>query len=237
VATIRKRTWRTPSGAARQAWIVSYSANGRRHIKTLPTRKAAEAWRAETLHETGKGTHVPPSLSCTVRQAAERWLEQCRIDGLEAATIVGYEQHCRLHILPVLGGHRLADINSASVDDFRNLLNGPKRKSRALAAKVLTSLGAIFAAAQRAGWISHNVVADAQRNSSKRARKLDRRHDTRLEAGVDLPTKGELRPILRSAEGMEIRWRSLITTLIFTGLRVRNCAACAGRTSISLPAC
>ena len=219
MATIRKRAWRTPSGAERTAWIVSYSVAGRRHIKTLPSKKAAEAWRAETLHEIARGVHAPASTSITVEKAAEMWLTQCRTDGLEAATLAQYDQHARLHINPLLGSIRLAELSSASVVDYRNTLITKQRKSRALAAKILTSLGAILACAQAAGLASRNVVREQQRDTGRRARKLDKRHDKRLEAGVDLPTKDELRAILRAAEGLETRWRSLITTLIFTGLR------------------
>ncbi len=220
MATIRKRAWRTPSGAERTAWIVSYSVAGRRHIKTLPSKKAAEAWRAETLHEIARGVHAPASASITVEKAARMWLKQCRTDGLEAATLAQYEQHVRLHINPLLGGIRLADLSSASVVDYRNTLITKQRKSRALATKIMTLLGAILATAQAAGLASRNVVRDQQRDSGRRSRKLDKRHDKRLETGIDLPTKDELRAILRAAEGMEIKWRRIvITTLIFTGLR------------------
>jgi hypothetical protein len=51
MATIRKRSWTTPSGAARTAWIVSYSAGKKRHIKTFRAKKDAEAWRASTMVE------------------------------------------------------------------------------------------------------------------------------------------------------------------------------------------
>jgi integrase len=181
MATIRKRSWTTPSGAARTAWIVSYSAGKKRHIKTFRAKKDAEAWRSSTMVEIARGTHVPTSASVTVAKAAERWLEQWQTDGLEKATQSQYEQHVRLHILPLLGSHRLAELNSAAVDDFRNLLINQQRKSRPLVAKVLTSLGAILAAAQRAGWASHNVVREQARLAGTRQRKLDKRHDKRLE--------------------------------------------------------
>ena len=219
MATIRKRVWATPSGAARTAWIVSYSAGKKRHIKTFRSKRDAEAWRASTMVEIARGTHVPTSASVTIAKAAERWLEQCATDGLEKATQSQYEQHCRLHILPLLGSHRLAEINSAAVDDFRNLLINKQRKSRPLVAKVLTSLGAILATAQRAGWTSRDVVRDQARLAGTRQRKLDKRHDKRLEVGTDIPTKDELRAILRATEGVEGRSRPLVVTLVFTGLR------------------
>ena len=95
MATIRKRCWKTPSGVAKSAWVVSYSLAGKRHIKTFALKKSAEQWQAQTLTEIAHGQHAPVSTSITVAKAAELWLEQCRTDGLERATQEQYEQHCR----------------------------------------------------------------------------------------------------------------------------------------------
>jgi len=220
MATIRKRTWRTPGGAERAAWIVSYSLAGKRHIKTFSLKKAAEQWRAQTLTEIAHGTHAPVSTSITVAKAAEMWLQQCAVDGLEKATQEQYEQHCRLHILPLLGHIRVAEVTGASVAAFRTALTaGPRPKARATITKVMTSPSGILSNAQAAGLASRNVVRDQPRSIAKRQRQHDKRHDTKLERGITVPTKDELRAILRAAEGMEIRWRSLIVTLVFTGLR------------------
>ncbi len=62
MATIRKRCWKTPSGVAKSAWIVSYSVGGKRHIKTFTLKKAAETWRAQTLTEIAHGTHARVDL-------------------------------------------------------------------------------------------------------------------------------------------------------------------------------
>lgn len=88
------------------------------------------------------------------------WLAQCRTDGLEAATLAQYEQHTRLHILPLLGAIRLADLSSASVAEYCNAVITRQKRSRVLVAKVLTSLGAILATAQAAGLVARNVVRD-----------------------------------------------------------------------------
>jgi integrase len=229
MATIRKRCWKTPSGVAKSAWIVSYSVGGKRHIKTFTLKKAAETWRAQTLTEIAHGTHAPVSTSITVAKAAELWLEQCRADGLERATQEQYAQHCRLHILPLLGHIRVAELTSASVAGFRTALAGGKRaKSRATIVKVMTSLSGILSNAQAAGLASRNVVRDQPRSVARRQRQRDKRHDIKLERGITVPTKDELRAILVAAEAMETEavqngerwhWRPLVVTLIFTGLR------------------
>jgi integrase len=85
-----------------------------------------------------------------------------------------------------------------------------------LASKVLVSLGAILGAAMAAGLVARNVVRDQASGHAKRQRRLEKRHDKRLEVGVDIPTKDEIRALLSTAQG---RWRPMIVTVIFTGLR------------------
>jgi integrase len=215
MATITKRHWKTAAGVERSAWIVSYSAAGKRHIKTLPSKREAEDWKTETLHEIARGIHTPPTASVTVAEAGERWIEQCRTDGLEATTMRQYRQHLDLHIVPVIGEVKLAHLSPASVIDFRNVLIKQKR-SRALASKVIVSLGAILGTAMAAGLVARNVVRDQASGHAKRQRRLEKRHDKRLEVGVDIPTKDEIRALLATAQG---RWRPMIVTVIFTGLR------------------
>jgi integrase len=75
--------------------------------------------------------------------------------------------------------------------------------------KVVTSLGSIVAYALDNGMVAKNVVRDARprrrRGQEKRQRKK-----------VEIPTKAEIRDLIAKAEG---RWRPLIITAIFTGLR------------------
>jgi len=58
-------------------------------------------------------------------------------------------------------------------------------------------------------------VREASQYGNRRHR-LAKRHQERLEVGVDIPSKDELRAILAHASA---RWRPLIVTAIFTGLR------------------
>jgi integrase len=216
MASIRKRTWSTAAGQ-KSAWVVSYAHKGKQHLKTFPSRKAAEAWRAETLTEQKRGVHTPASISVTVAQAGQRWLDQAVNDGLEASTIAQYTQHLSYHILPFLGETKLVDLSAATVQDFRNTLTkGEDRKrSAATVAKIIVSLGSILAHAVSLGLASRNPVRDAG-GGQRRAQRLAKRHEKRLEVGVDIPTKDELRRIVAAATG---RWRPLVVTAIFTGLR------------------
>jgi integrase len=213
MASIRKRTWTTAKGE-RSAWVVAYLHQGKQHIKTFSTKKAAVEWRAEMTVEVGKGIHTPASTSITVAGAGARWLEQARNDGLEASTVAAYEQHLRIHILPILGAVKLVDLTAGGVGDFRNRLRREGR-SAVMTQKVLISLGAVVNHAMSLGLASRNPVREATQYG-KRRQKLAKRHQERLEVGVDIPTKDELRLILAHAPA---RWRPLIVTAVFSGLR------------------
>jgi integrase len=214
MASIRKRTWNTKGKGERSAWIVAYLHNGKQHIRTFSTKKAAAGWRAEMIVDKQKGVHVPTSTSILVAGAAARWLDQARNDGLEPSTIAAYEQAVRLHIEPFLGAVKLVDLTTASVEDFRNRLRREGRSS-VMVSKVTTALGGILGHAMSLGLASRNPVREAVQYGKRRQR-LSKRHEKRLEVGVDIPTKEELRLILAHASE---RWRPLIVTAIFTGLR------------------
>jgi|SRR6516165_152584 len=212
MASVRKRTWQTARGEAREAWVVAYQHKGKQHLKTFKTKREATAWRADTQVEIKRGTHTPASKSPTVAEAGNAWLEQARVDGLERATILTYSQHFKFHIAPFIGDVKLAALTPADIQDFSNRLIRDGR-SPMMAKKVVSSLGAIIAHAMERGQVAQNVVAGRNR---RRATRLAERHQARLEVGVDIPTKDEIRAILGAAEG---RWRPLLVTAIFTGLR------------------
>jgi len=83
--------------------------------------------------------------------------------------------------------------------------------------KVLTSLGSILANAQERGLVAQNVIRGLR--SHRRGKDADqrRRNDT-LEVGVDVPTPSETRAIIAALD-KNARWRPLLLTAIFTGLR------------------
>jgi integrase len=91
-----------------------------------------------------------------------------------------------------------------------------KGRSRDMARRVVASLGALLSSAMSYGKTARNVVHDAARLRKGRDRRLDSRHEKKLEVGIDIPTKDEIRAMLNAAEG---RWRPLLITAVFTGLR------------------
>jgi integrase len=81
--------------------------------------------------------------------------------------------------------------------------------SRVMARKILTCLKAILKDAMRRGSLAQNVAASVRIESSNR----DRRQ---LEVGRDIPTPEEVRRLIHAAAP---RWRPLLATACFTGLR------------------
>src|SRR5262249_1345899 len=124
--TVRKRVWTTCTGEEKVAWVVDYrDQHGKRHIKTFVRRREADAGLVTVLPEVRDGIHTPEAASITVKEAAERWLKECRREGREAGTLRTYEQYVWLYIVPLLGHYRLARLTTPIVKDFRNsLLDG-----------------------------------------------------------------------------------------------------------------
>jgi integrase len=215
--SIRKRTWKTAKGEAKEAWVVDYAdQGGKRRLKTFKKKKEADAFETKAQHEITQGTHTPDSTSITVAEAAEKWLETCRARGLERSTIDAYAQHTKLHIEPSLGRLKLSQISAPSVRDFEDRLRLDGR-SPAMVRKILTSLGSLLSDAQERGLVSRNVVRELGSRRKKGVdRRADRRQKGRVKVGVDIPSREEIRAIVAALQG---RWRPIILTAIFTGLR------------------
>ena len=209
MASIRRRAWRTASGQVRERWQVDFrDQNGGRVHRQFDRKKDADAFLVQARGDVARGTFTADSTSITVSEAAVLWLERCEQDGLETATMTGYRSHVRYHIEPLIGGERLSRLSTPRVEQFRDeLLSGDR--SRALAKKVLGSLKAILKEAQRRGLVAQNVARDV-------TVKTGGRHKKRLEVGRDIPTPEEIRKRLATASG---RWRPLMVTAVFTGLR------------------
>jgi integrase len=88
---IQTRKWRTASGEQREAYIIRYTGkDGKRHIETHDKKKSAEAAWAQIKVDLGAGTHVAPSQSITVEQAAAEWFSSCEARELERSTLEQY---------------------------------------------------------------------------------------------------------------------------------------------------
>jgi integrase len=123
--SVRKRTWKSPRGEIREAWVVDYVDQcGDRHLKTFAKKRDADAHHAVVGVAVRAGTHTAESKSVTVAKAAELWLVSCDAAALERTTIAAYRQHVALRIVPVLGALRLSQLTVPLVRGFEDRLAG-----------------------------------------------------------------------------------------------------------------
>lgn len=204
MVAIRKRSWTAPDGTAKTAWLVDYKdAAGKRRAKQFTRKKDAEAWTTQAAWHVSQGTHTPDSQSITVAKACELWLARAAANGLEQSTIRGYEARARLHICPLIGTVKLSAFTRPQVEAFADTIVATRGK--AMSVMILRALSSAIGEAQRRGLVAQNVAAGVRVKRAKREREL-----------VEIPTKDELRAILKHADNRE---RPLVMTAIFTGLR------------------
>lgn len=116
-----------------------------RTSKTFTLRNDAEWW----LSQAKRHGEAPDDIR--LADYLERWLRNKR--GIAASTRAQYENHVRVHIAPVLGGHRLADLRRRHIDAFvedrlRHLSVGTGRPlSAATVGKLLVTLRSALAEA------------------------------------------------------------------------------------------
>jgi integrase len=210
MASIRKRFFGPNKDQI--AYIVDYrDQHGKRHVKTFPNKKAAEAWRVSALHEVQQGVHTPASESKTIEEAWRLWMADCEANGLEFGTIRQRRGHLKHHVMPYIGRLRLSVLTTPLVYEFDSKLREAGR-SIAMRRKVLTNLKTMLTFAQGRGLVAQNVARGVRI-------KVDAREATTgpLRAGVDFPTMAELNALIENSAG---RWRPFIITAIFTGMRL-----------------
>ncbi len=210
MASIRKRSWGAVAGA-KEAWVCDYvDQHGKRRLKTFRTRKEADAWLVQARHEVAAGTHTADSASVTIAEAAGLWLERCEAHSLEQGTIRSYRNNVRHHVLPLLGGERLARLTTPRVQRLvDDLLSGGRSVDKTK--QVLWTLKAVLSEAQRRGLLAQNAALPV---------KL--RHGARHKERVVIPSKPHIQALINAATA---RWRPLLITAAFTGLRVSELRA------------
>jgi len=213
--SVRKRTWVT-DGGTREAWIVDYvDGEGKRRLKTFRRKRDADAHHATVAVDLREGIHTADRASPTVAEAGRLWLQTGEQAGLERATLDYYRQHLDLHIAPLLGTVRLSQLTAPMARAFEDKLR--EDRSPAMVRKAIGSLGAILADAQERGLIRQNVVHSLRKRRTRgKERRADRRQKGKLKVGVDIPTPDEIKALIPYLSG---RWRPLLLTAAFTGLR------------------
>ncbi|MDX0651714.1 tyrosine-type recombinase/integrase [Sinorhizobium medicae] len=215
--SVRKRTWTTPKGVERSAWVVDYvDTKGKRRQKTFAKKKEADQYAATATVEVREGVHVADSASVTVEKAAEFWMKDGERQGLERSTLDQRRQHVDLHIKPLIGATLLSKLTVPAARAFQDELRETGR-SPAMVRKVMTSLSSIMSDAMERGLASRNPVREMKaKRSSGREKAQEKRQKGKLKIGVDIPTREEAKAFVAALNG---RWRPVLLTAVFTGMR------------------
>ena len=209
--SVRKRIWTTDKGEPREAWVVDYSDQlGTRHLKTFARKRDADAYHAQVAVDVGAGVHTPDSRAITITEAGELWLAGREAAGLERSTLDQYRNHLDLHISPLIGKTKLSAVTVPFVRAFEDRLR--EDRSPAMVRKIMVSLSSMLSDAQERGLVAQNA---AHRLRAKRQKDSGRQKHG-LQIGVDIPAPAEIRAVITNLEG---RWRPMLLTAIFTGLR------------------
>jgi integrase len=91
------------------------------------------------------------------------------------------------------------------------------KRSAVMVRKILTTLGTMLADMQERGLVAMNAVHGLRKGRKHgKERQAERRKRGKLVVGVDIPTREEIKDIIAH---LSDRWRPLLLTAIFTGLR------------------
>ena len=219
--SVRKRTWNSPNGETKEAWVVDYvDQHGERHIKTFAKKRDADAHHAVVGAAVRAGTHTADSKSVTVGEAAKRWLASCEAAGLERTSLVSYRQTVDLRIVPILGALRLTQLTVPLIRSFEDRL-AADGNTPVMVRRTRTLFGALIADAQERGLVAQNVVRSLRTSRRGKDASGERRRKSKLKTGVDIPTPAEIRAIVAKLPELDeaTRFRPLLLTAIFTGLR------------------
>jgi integrase len=219
--SVRKRSWKSPNGETKSAWVVDYvDQGGARHLKTFTTKRDADAHHAIVGVAVRAGTHTADRKSGTVSEAAKLWLASCEAAGLERSSLTSYRQTVELRIEPILGALRLSQLTVPLVRGFEDRLTADGC-SRSMIRRTRMLLGALIADAQERGLVAQNVVRSLRTTRRGKDANGERQRKRKLKVGIDIPSPEEMRAIVAALPGIEEarRYRPLLLTATFTGLR------------------
>lgn len=214
--SVRKRTWTTGRGVEKSAWVVDYvDAKGTRRLKSFAKKKDADQFAATATVEVREGTHVADRDTATVEAAGKLWILTTKAAGLERSSVEDYERTLRLHVVPFLGTVKLNALNTARLRAYEDELREAGR-SASMIRRVMTTLGTMLADAQERGLVVRNAAREMKARRGQGATRQEKRQKGKLKVGIDIPTRDEIKALVGVLSG---RWRPLLLTAIFTGLR------------------
>jgi integrase len=191
-------------------WIIEYYHDKKQHrLKGFPTKKAADARASEIDSEVRKGIHTPASASGTIEDACKDWVQRARDLKREKKTILQYENHTDLHIIPLnstptkegdkpiwpgkLGDLKLAKLTAPIAYAVQRELR--RRLSPEMARKVMVSFKAAINEAVNTGKVAYNAAATIKPEREERTSKR------KIQPGIDFPFREEVAAVVAAIEG------------------------------------
>jgi integrase len=203
----------------RGRWVVDFrDDDGKRRWESYRTRDEADTALEKRLGELRQGTYRPPAETPTFRTVAEAWLEGRRAMGLRTSTIVGWETHLQVHLLPTFGDTKLDQIGVIDVEKFRDERRLRGWAGKPLAAKtvnkLLVTMSAVFSFAARRHLIDRNPAKLAERFTRHNGQRIG---DEVVQPDQVLSPEEAARVIEKAEPGF---YQTLFLTAYLTGARV-----------------
>jgi integrase len=212
---VERGVYRQPNGK----FAVCFMLDGRPRFRTVDgDLDAARSARARLALAAQAGL-LPACPRLTFATVAARWLERFEtmvaVGERRVRTLESHRYHLERHLLPALGRRRIATV---TVDDIADLIRGLVAQGRAprTITGALATLGSILRYALRRGYITDNPLP-------------------RLEAGerprpVPSPQRAlGQEEIARLLAACAPRYRLLIVTALYTGMRISELLALTWR--------
>jgi integrase len=197
--------YRLPDGRQVQKKIgPAWSARGRPPAGYF-TKRQAEDWLRDVLHEARRGT-LPGMVrsGITFADAAAEWLRFIREDReRKPSTLVDYESALRAHLLPTFDDRELESITPEEIERWRRSLTGLSNRSKN---KLLIQLHGIFRRAQTVWGLPANPLARVEK------------HPMRASGDIHVFSPEEVWALVRAAASDQDG--ALFLTAAFTGLRM-----------------
>ncbi len=209
MASIRKR--RLPSG--RLVWQCDFKdVQGKRRSRHFVTRREADSFLTTAKAEIKSGLYVHDADSITVKQATQTWLNHCEERcaagrQMEAATLMAYKTHVRVHILNPevgIGKIKLSKLSKKVVNEFRDRLLA-NDLSEATTRKVLTTLKLVL-----------DLARDNEEITFNPAEKVKVFRSSRVESEPAIPAKEDIKRLVEAAPH---DFRPLLVVSALCGLR------------------
>jgi integrase len=210
----------------RGRYVVDYRDRDRiRRWEPFQTRGEADKRLEEILKGLREGTFRPPSEIPTFEETAKEWLETKR--GRRVASLLQWQTHADVHLVPALGKVRLDKITVAMIERRRDRLRSDGLAPRTVN-KILTTATAVFALAVRRGYVSMNPAQVAERLRCDDAESAAVPSDTPRARTVevteaDVLAIAEVRKLIQNASTG--RDKALVMTLALTGARIGEATA------------